>query len=281
MAHLVHKPALRSHQLAALRSDVIRTWCVATMFTALIAGPLSAQSDDRANSTPAICSEQQSFCTETGEQIGVGSKNAPSAPTADATEHGQAEARGQSGKRMFGVLPNYSTVENATEIEPVSRGQKFTMASRNTFDLYVYPIVGLQATLNHTYGSGRSAYLKQYMTSLTDNMTGNFLTSAALPTILHQDPRYFERGSGRFVGRVGYAASRSLATRSDRGRPEFNFSEIGGNALAAGISNVYYPKADRTVSGSLSRWGMQVMWDTLSNELKEFWPDLRQKLHHQ
>jgi hypothetical protein len=182
---------------------------------------------------------------------------------------------------MFGVLPNYSTVENASEIEPVSGTQKIKIASMTTFDPYVYPFVGFQATLNRMHGSGGSAYVKQYMTSLTDNVTGNFLTSAALPTLLHQDPRYFARGSGGFLGRVGYAASRSLVTRTDSGRAQFNFSEIGGNALAAGISNVYYPHVDRTVTGTLSRWGMQVTWDTLSNELKEFWPDVRRKLHRQ
>jgi hypothetical protein len=150
----------------------------------------------------------------------------------------------------------------------------------NTFDPYVYPFVAFEATLNHTYGSGASAFLKQYPTSLADNALGNFLTSAVMPSLLRQDPRYFERGTGGFLGRVGYAASRSLVTRSDSGHAQFNFSEIGGNLIAAGISNVYYPQVERTVTDTLSRWGMQVMWDTLSNELKEFWPDVRQKLHH-
>jgi hypothetical protein len=79
------------------------------------------------------------------------------------------------------------------------------------------------------------------------------------------------------LSRVAYAASRSIVTRSDSGRPQFNISEIGGNALAA--ANAYYPSAERTVTATLSRWGMQVMWDTLSNELKEFWPDVSRKLH--
>jgi hypothetical protein len=143
----------------------------------------------------------------------------------------------------------------------------------------VYPFVGFVATLNHTYGHGVSGFLKQYPASLADNAIGNFLTSAVMPAALHQDPRYFERGSGTFLGRLGYAASRSVVTRSDAGHPQFNLSEIGGNAVAAGLSNLYYPAADRTVTGTLSRWGMQLMWDTLSNELKEFWPDVRSKLH--
>jgi hypothetical protein len=155
------------------------------------------------------------------------------------------------------------------------------MASENTFDPWVYPFIGFVATINHSFGPGVSGFGKQYAASLTDNITGNFLTSAALPSLLRQDPRYFELGSGGIWHRAGYAASRIVVTRGDSGRPEFNVSEIGGNMLAASISNTYYPQANRTLTGTLSRWGMQLLWDALSNEMKEFWPDIRQKLHHQ
>ncbi len=78
---------------------------------------------------------------------------------------------------------------------------------------------------------------------------------------------------------MAYAASRSVITRGRSGRAQFNVSEIGGNALAATVSNLYDTPSERDVSGTLTRWGMQVMWDTLSNEMKEFWPDIRSKLH--
>ena len=71
-----------------------------------------------------------------------------------------------------------------------------------------------------------------------------------------------------------------MITRGRSGRSQFNGAEIGGNALAATVSNLYYTPSERTVTGTLTRWGMQVMWDTLSNEMKEFWPDIRAKLHH-
>jgi hypothetical protein len=72
--------------------------------------------------------------------------------------------------------------------------------------------------------------------------------------------------------------TRSVAARSDAGKTMFNVSEIGGNLLVAGISNMYYPASDRSIANTFTRWGMQVMWDTLSNELKEFWPDIRRKI---
>jgi hypothetical protein len=182
---------------------------------------------------------------------------------------------------MFGVLPNYATVEGPTEVPRISASLKFKLATLNTFDPYVYPFVGAVAAMNRDFGADAVGYLKQYAVSLTDNSLGNLFTSAVLPSVLHQDPRYFQRGSGGLVGRLAYAASRSVVTRGDSGHAQFNVSEIGGNAVAAGLSNMYYPATERTVTGTLSRWGMQVMWDTLSNELKEFWPDVRRKLHRE
>jgi hypothetical protein len=181
--------------------------------------------------------------------------------------------------RVFGVLPNYSTVEGNRQVPPITAGQAFHMAALNSFDPYVFPFVGVVAALG--VGQGGTNYTRRYATALADNSIGNFMTSAVLPSLLHQDPRYFELGAGSFWHRAGYAASRSLVTRSRSGGAQFNVSEIGGNGIAAMISNAYYQPADRNALGVLSRWGSQVMWDTLSNELKEFWPDVRRKLHHQ
>jgi hypothetical protein len=181
--------------------------------------------------------------------------------------------------RVFGVLPNYSTVEGNRQVPPITAGQAFHMAALNSFDPYVFPFVGVVAALG--VGQGTTNYTRRYATALADNSIGNFMTSAVLPSLLHQDPRYFELGAGSFWHRAGYAASRSLVTRSRAGRPQFNVSEIGGNGIAALISNAYYQPVDRNALGVVTRWGSQVMWDTLSNELKEFWPDVRRKLHHQ
>jgi hypothetical protein len=198
-----------------------------------------------------------------------------------AQQDGSANGGVQPDPHMFGIFPNHATVEDEWDAPPVGTRQKFAMASENTFDPWVYPFIGFVATMNRSFGPGVSGFGKQYAASLADNMTGNFLTSAALPSLLRQDPRYFQLGSGGVWRRAAYAASRIVVTRRDTGGAQFNVSEIGGNMLAASISNTYYPSAERTVTATLSRWGMQILWDTLSNEMKEFWPDIRQKLHHQ
>jgi hypothetical protein len=176
---------------------------------------------------------------------------------------------------MFGVLPNYTTVEDGDVAVRITTKQTFQMAALGSFDPYVFPFVGVVSVLNHAPGQ---SYARRYATSLADNSIGNFLTTAVMPLAMGQDPRYFESGKGSLPRRLAYAASRTVITRDRSGRTQFNVSEIGGNAIAATLSNLYYTPSERTVTGTLTRWGMQVMWDTLSNEMKEVWPDIRAKL---
>ena len=125
---------------------------------------------------------------------------------------------------------------------------------------------------------GDHGYLQRYGLAFTDNALGSLLTVGVVPSMFHQDPRYYRLGKGGAWRRAGYTVTRSVVARSDAGRTMFNVSEIGGNLLTAGVANTYYPSSDRSLTNTLTRWGMQVMWDTLSNELKEFWPDIHRKI---
>ena len=193
-----------------------------------------------------------------------------------ATVPAAAEEHG----RLFGVLPNYTTVDESDaddtptgDVPAVSRPHLFKLASESTFDPVVYPFVGFVTALG-----GSHDYRERYMRTFTDNAIGNFMTTAMVPSLTNQDPRYFRSGQGGVFGRMAYAASRSVVTRTRSGHAAFNVSEVGGNLAAAGLSNLYYGPADRTVAGTMSRWGTQVMWDTVANELKEFWPDIHGRL---
>jgi hypothetical protein len=120
------------------------------------------------------------------------------------------------------------------------------------------------------------------------------MVSAVLPTLLHQDPRFYQSSQGGFLHRTGYAVTRIVITRGDSGRTEFNFSEIIGSGLAAAISTYsYHPKgtfisipsnphlyvaSDRTFLNTGSVWGTQVSLDTMTIFIKEFWPDIRRKI---
>jgi hypothetical protein len=186
--------------------------------------------------------------------------------------------------RIFWTLPNFLTVENAATVPPLTAGQKFKLVARSTFDPVEYPYTGLVAAINQAsnsepaFGQGFRGYAKRYGTAFADNTVGDFMTGAVFPSLLRQDPRYYQLGKGGFFRRAAYAAGRTLVTRSDSGRKEFNFSEILGNVMAAGISNAYHP-APRTLGNDISIWWTQIGWDAASFELKEFWPDIKRRLH--
>jgi len=93
--------------------------------------------------------------------------------------------------------------------------------------------------------------------SVGDQLIGKFLTESLMPTLLHEDPRYFRRGRGGVWSRIGYSASRVLIARNDQGNWTFNFAEVGGNAIGAAIGNAHYPENgdwETTSSASLLRW---------------------------
>jgi len=125
-----------------------------------------------------------------------------------------------------------------------------------------------------------SGYAKRYGTSYGDAIIGTFMTTSIFPSLLHQDPRYYQLGEGRITHRTYYAVSRIFVTRTDSQHEQFNFSEIGGNAAAAGLSNIYHPAEDRSFANTMSVWGTDIMWDTVANVAKEFWPDIRRKITH-
>jgi hypothetical protein len=187
--------------------------------------------------------------------------------------------------RLFGVIPNYTTVETEDKFGPLGTKGKFKIAADSSFDPYTFPFIGFIALIGQaentepSYGQGLKGYAKRYGTSYGDAIIGTFMTTAVAPSILHEDPRYFQLGTGSIFHRALYSASRILVTRTDSGNHEFNYSEIGGNLVAAGISNIYHPAQDRTVTNTMSVWATDVMWDAVANEAKEFWPDIRRKLH--
>jgi len=104
------------------------------------------------------------------------------------------------------------------------------------------------------------------------------MTVAVFPSLLHEDPRYYQMGKGSFGRRAYHAVNRLFVTRTDAGGERFNVSESLGNAVAAAISNIYHVPSDRPAGRNASTFGFLILYDGLSNERKEFWPDIRRKV---
>jgi hypothetical protein len=157
-------------------------------------------------------------------------------------------------QRVLGVFPNFyvAYVWNAA---PLSSGQKFRLALRSTVDPVSIAITGVTAGIEQWqndfsgYGQGAQGYAKRFGASYADGFIGTMLGNAILPSILHQDPRYFYKGTGSIPSRALYAIGSVVICKGDNGHWQPNYSYVFGNLAAAGISNIYYPSTDRNGAG--------------------------------
>ena len=195
-----------------------------------------------------------------------------------------AQPRDTSHDRLFWALPNFLTVENAENVPPLTAGQKFKLVARGIYDPMEFVLVGFVAGLGQasdsdpSYGQGAQGYAKRYGTAYGDNAIENFMAYAVFPSVLHQDPRYYQLGQGGFRKRAVHAISRVVLTRSDSGQTQFNYSELLGASSAAAISTyAYHPQSERSFGNVATVWGTQMGWDVATYLVKEFWPDLRKK----
>jgi hypothetical protein len=189
--------------------------------------------------------------------------------------------------RIFLVIPNYGTVEHPTgNIPPLTVKQKFKTGAEDAFDTYSVPLAGIVAAISQAensdaaWGQGWGAFGKRYAATYADTVIGSFMTTGVFPSLLHEDPRYFRKGSGGFRKRSWYAVTKLFVTRTDAGKPQFNYSEFMGNATAAGISLTYHTVQERNLSSFGGDYLTQIAIDAFANQLKEFWPDIRHKLSH-
>ncbi|HYL85730.1 MAG TPA: hypothetical protein VE263_15985 [Candidatus Angelobacter sp.] len=249
-----------------------------------IGGRSSAQ--EKPDSAPLTQGQQSP-----AQQAPASSPSPQQAPASDKNKGDQEKdpknpSSGTSKDRLFFTLPNFLTLENANQVPPLTAEQKFKVVARSSFDYVQYPWYGFLAGISQAensepgYGQGAAGYGKRFGAAIADGTLENFMTSAVFPSLLRQDPRFFQSGKGGFWHRTGYAMSRVFVTRTDSGHSQVNYSEIFGSALSAGISTYsYHPHADRTMRNSLSVWGTQVGYDTITYVVKEFWPDIRRKIH--
>jgi hypothetical protein len=188
-----------------------------------------------------------------------------------------------SNDRLFWVMPNYLSVEGHQEIQPLSAKIKFRLSEKTMTDPVTVSFLGTLALMsqagnsNPSYGQELSGYAKRYATLYANTGIGTLMTASVFPTVFKQDPRYFQLGSGSPWRRTVYSLSRIFVTRGDSGAVQFNYSEILGNGVAAGLSNTYLPQNQRNLGNTLRVWGANIMLNTICNVAKEFWPDLRRK----
>ena len=194
-------------------------------------------------------------------------------------EKAQAQLKQQEQQRVFGVMATFNTTTNKDAL-PLSSAQKYQLFFKSATDPWPFLLAAVSSGIDQAensfpaYGQGVQGYAKRFGASYTDYFTGNLLGNAVLASLLKEDPRYFQKGTGRFTGRALWAASSTVWCKRDNGNWGPNYANVLGNLAGAAVSNLYYPEADRTAGGTIER-GLSVTAEAIvGSEVIEFWPDI-------
>jgi hypothetical protein len=212
------------------------------------------------------------------------------AQTGQECNETQPAQNAHDSHHLLWIIPNYRTSPAPTDYCSLSVREKFKLAGQDSWDRGTVALGALFAVQsqagnsNKSFGQGTAGFAQYFGTSYGDFVIGNYMTEGVFPSLLHQDPRYFRRGTGSGWSRLGYSLAQTFVTRGDSGRIQPNYSEWLGNSAAVAISNAYYAD-NRTAQDAATKLVVQVGVDAAANVLKEFYPDLermfRRKHRHE
>jgi hypothetical protein len=187
-------------------------------------------------------------------------------------------------QRLLGVMPQFQVVMGG-QAAPLTGGEKWRLALHSAIDpfyvAWAFVIGGGWGEVidsNKGYGWGDEGYFKRVGANYADNVNGALIGNALLPQLLHQDPRYFRKGTGSIKSRFLYAALSTVVCRGDNGKRQVNVSNVLGNYISGAISNAYYPADERGVSLTLENGTSVTLFGALGGQLLEFGPDIARLL---
>jgi hypothetical protein len=218
------------------------------------------------------------------------SSSLPAAQQADAQktqrEKADEQIKEQEKQRTVGILPAFN-VSYRSDAVSMTAGQKMKLAFRSSTDPITFAtafvVAGYHEALdqNKGFGWGIEGYGKRSGAAYLDAFDGTMIGNGILPSILHQDPRYFRLGHGTTSHRLLYAMATNVICKHDNtGKWEPSYSNILGNIAAGGISNLYYPSDGSGIGQTFSNGFIVTAEGGIGSVFQEFWPDVSRKLFH-
>ncbi|MGB6829593.1 MAG: hypothetical protein WBE41_16220 [Terracidiphilus sp.] len=234
--------------------------------------------------TPAPAPNQSSSSQSTASSSSSSQSSQQTGAQQTQKEKAEEQLKQQETQRVAGVMATFNTTRNRDAL-PLSSRQKFQLFFKSAFDPWPFGLSAVVAGIGQAedstpeWGGGMEGYGKRFGAGYADYFMGNFFGNAVLPSLLHEDPRYFQMGSGRPIKRFLWAAASTVWCKRDKGGWGPNWANVGGNLIGSAIGRVYYPAADRTVGSTFSD-GLTVSAEGIVGaEVIEWWPDIVR--HHQ
>jgi Carboxypeptidase regulatory-like domain len=159
------------------------------------------------------------------------------------------QAKAEEKQRVFGIIPNFYVSYDKNAV-PLTKKLKYEIAFKAGTDIASIAgdlfYAGLeQAADTPDYQQGAKGYGQRFGAAYADSFSNIMIGGAVLPSLLHQDPRYFYQGTGTGKSRALHAISSPFICRGDNGRHQVNFSSMGGDLIASSLANLYYPDSNR------------------------------------
>ncbi len=179
--------------------------------------------------------------------------------------------------RVLYLFPGYETIQDPVKpVATLKTRQKFEMAYRKTIDpsFLVEGVIlaGFDQAANYgpSYGPGASAFAQRFGYNEANLASTYLFTDAILPTLFHQDPRYFRKGRGSAGSRLWWTVRSEVVAYSDQGRPMPNYSSMLGFGMSTALSNAYSPDSSITLSKTMERFAVKEGVSVALNILREF-----------
>jgi hypothetical protein len=235
---------------------------------------ISAPGFDTWMSQPVVPSSGQ-FVDLTDVKLRLAAATTSITVTADQNVIATEQVQVEEHQRVLGFIPNFYVVYDAKNAVPLTKKLKFQMAYRVSIDpvsiVGAAALAGMnQAGDTPNYRQGWGGYGQRFGAGYADGLTDILFGGAILPSLLHQDPRYFYQGTGTVKSRLVHALSNPFICRGDNGRLQPNVSSIGGDIISSAISNTYYPDSNRGLGLTMENVGLSTAERMVSSVVQEF-----------
>ena len=227
--------------------------------------------------SPAVILKPSQYEILTGSKLHIATALTTitvASPVASVEEIAAEQVKVEEQQRIFGFIPNFYVVYNHNTA-PLTTKLKFKLATKVLYDpVTIIGVAGFaginQASDNPNYGQGAKGYAERFGAGYADGAIDIMVGGAILPSLLHQDPRYFYQGTGTNKSRALHALSSPFICRGDNGRLQPNYSTLGGDLTTAAIANAYYPASNRGVGLFLGNFFIATSQRALANLAQEF-----------
>ena len=225
--------------------------------------------------SPPITLEPGQVNSLEGISLRIATQNTTMQVKYDPVEDSMVQFKIEESQRIFGFIPNFYTSFDGENAAPLSTKMKFDLALKVSYDPVTSAGVGFvaglrQAVNSPNYRQGAQGFGERFGVTAADGLTDIMIGGAILPSVLHQDPRYFYQGTGTTRSRLRHAILSAFIAKGDNGMWQPNYSSVGGDLGSAGLSNLYFPRANRGAGLVFSLFALGTAERIGSNLTQEF-----------